>query len=95
MSDISDLMTITRRKIVPESRFESSYGVDEELLGSMQDDLVRGLTMGIARQKLHPTISELWICDTGCGVQFVLPYVEGLEQLSKGETLIFHIKRRG
>ena len=89
MSDISDLMAITRRKIVPKSRFESSNGMDEKLLDSMQDDLPQDLTMGLARQKLHPTVSELWICDTGCGIQFVLPYVVGSERLSKGETLIF------
>jgi len=47
-------MLITRRKIIPESRFESSHGIDEELLDSMQAGLVQGLSMGIARQNYTP-----------------------------------------
>jgi hypothetical protein len=95
MSDISELMTITRKRLVSDSEFDSSYGIDEELLSSMQDVSFQVSSRAEAKEKLHPTVSELWICDIGCGIQVVLPYIKGIEQLSKGEELFYPLDTAG
>jgi len=89
MPGISELVTISRRELVQGSEFDSSYGIDEVLFSSMQNRLPANLSMGESRRRLHPTVSELWICDTGCGVPLTLPYVRETEKLSKGEVLVF------
>lgn len=95
MPDISELVTITRRELVPGSEFDSSYGMDEEFFSSISEELPPGLSRTKIKEKLHPTISELWICDIGCGVQMVLPYIKGEVRLSSGEKLFFPIDITG
>ncbi|MBU0757935.1 MAG: hypothetical protein KKF44_07730 [Nanoarchaeota archaeon] len=89
MSDISDLMTITPGNIVPCSQFDSTYGMDEDLYDTWKNDLPANLSMGEAIQQLHPTRSELRICDIGCGIKLALPFVEETKELSKGQALTF------
>jgi len=95
MPDISDLMTINRIRRVPGSKFDSGYGIDESLLSSWQEELPSNISRPTMKRRLHPTVSELWVCDVGCGAQIVLPYVKGEEKLSSGKYLFFPVDVSG